>query len=214
MQTDPIFKAIGGALASCHPISSAIFTGFNTYRNEIEMRFVKDVIVGINERIQRLEQRLDKDYMQSDDYKNFLYKTLRMATNDVRQEKLRLFANIIVNAALEDRADEKDGRKYLYDETIEKLDEELFVFLLRMSTRVLDGFDMEAKGWSGIDEELEVLGVDVNTFHFNAEYLLSVGVVVRLPRFDFSAETGVLSYHEEYYVTRYGYDFVEYVKDC
>lgn len=214
MQTDPILKAIGGAMASFHPISSAIFTGVNTYRNEIEMRFMKDIIFGVNERIQRLEQRLDKNYIQSDDYKNFLIKTLRMATSDVRQEKLRLFANIIVNAALEDRADEKDGRKYLYDETIEKIDEGLFMFLLRMSSRTLDGLDIDTKGWTGEEEELEILGVSDKDFHFNAEYLLSVGVVVRLPRFKYSGETGMLSYHEEYFVSQYGRDFVEYVKDC
>lgn len=54
------------------------------------MRFVKDVIVGVNERVKRLEQRLDMEYIQSEDYMNFLYKTFRMASNDVRREKLNL----------------------------------------------------------------------------------------------------------------------------
>lgn len=56
---DTIVKAIGGALASLHPVTCAIFTGVMTYRSEIEMRFVKDVIVGVNDRVYRLEQRLD-----------------------------------------------------------------------------------------------------------------------------------------------------------
>jgi len=41
------------------------------------MQFVKDVIVGVNERVYKLEQKLDKEYMKSEDYMNFLYRTLR-----------------------------------------------------------------------------------------------------------------------------------------
>lgn len=47
---DAIVKAIGGALASLHPVTSAIFTGVTTFRSEIEMRFVKDVIAGYLDR--------------------------------------------------------------------------------------------------------------------------------------------------------------------
>lgn len=73
---DAIVKAIGSVLAGLHPVTNAIFTGVMTYRNEIEMRFVKNVIVGVNERVYKLEQKIDKEYIKSDDYMNFLYKTL------------------------------------------------------------------------------------------------------------------------------------------
>lgn len=210
---DTIVKAIGGALASLHPVTSAIFTGVMTYRSDIEMRFVKDVIVGVNERVCRLEHRLDKEYIKSDDYMNFLYKTLKMASNDARREKLNLFANIIVNSALTGIADENDGRKYLFDETIDKIDEKLFDFLLRASTKSLEGFGLEAIGWQGTDDDLAQLGVDDSSFQFNAEYLLSVGVMVRLPKFEMDTETGELLFHEEYFVTKYGKEFVEYVRE-
>ena len=58
---DAIVKAIGSVLVGLHPVTNAIFTGVMTYRNEIEMRFVKDVIVGVNERVFKLEERLDKE---------------------------------------------------------------------------------------------------------------------------------------------------------
>lgn len=57
------------------------------------------------------------------------------------------------------------------------------------------------------------MGVDDRTFQFNAEYLLSVGVMVRLPKFELKGETGHLMYHEEYFVTQYGREFVEYVRE-
>ena len=54
----PIVKALQAVQASLHPLTSAIFTGITTYRSEKEMRFVKDVIVAVNERVYRLEQKL------------------------------------------------------------------------------------------------------------------------------------------------------------
>lgn len=211
-KSDAIIKAIKAAMASLHPVTNAIFTGVATFRGEMEMRFMEDVIVAVNERVYKLEQKLDREYMKSEDYLNFLYKTLRMAACDVRKEKLKLFVNIMVNAALVGNAEESDGRKYLYDETIDKIDEKLFGFLLRASVRDLEGFG-EAKGWRGTDDELMILGVDEKTFQFNAEYLLSVGVMVRLPKFELIEETGELHYHEEYFVTQYGKAFVEYVRE-
>lgn len=182
-------------------------------KNEETHRFIQDVLVDVNTRLWRLEQRLDKEYMKSEDFVNFLHKTLIKVALDLRKEKIKLFSNIIVNSTLIGKANENDNRKYLFDETIDKIDEKLFEFLLRMSPRTLDGLDLEAEGWKGEDNELKMLGVDRSTFHFNAEYLLSVGVVIRLPRFDMDAESGVLEYHDEYFVTQYGLEFVEYVKD-
>lgn len=211
--TDAIVKAIEAALLSLHPLTNSIFTGVTTYRGDMEMRFVRDVIVGVNERVYKLEQKLDKEYMKSDDYMNFLFKTLRMAARDVRKEKLNLFANIIVNAALLGNADEHDSRKYLYDETIDKIDERLFGFLFRIVIQSKKNNDGQTEGWQGNEEELRLLGVDEKTFFFYADYLLSVGVLMRLPKFQIS-DMGHLLKHDEYYLTQYGVEFVEYVRDC
>ena len=144
---------------------------------------------------------------------NFLYKTLGKAAGDLRAEKLKMFANIIVNSALVGRASIKDGNKYLYDETIDKIDDSLFEFLLRLCSRgSLYGNKRNAVGWRGNDDDLKRLCVDEKTFFFYADYLLSVGVLVRLPNFEID-DNGVMSYYTEYIVTQYGHDFVEYVRD-
>lgn len=211
-ELNPILKAVIAATASFNPITNAIFTGVTTYRGEIEMRFVKEVIMGVNERINKLEQRIDKEYIKSDDYMNFLYKTLGKAAGDVRKEKLKMFANIIVNSALIGRPSIKDGNKYLYDETIDKIDDSLFEFLLRLCSRGMVYDENRNAGWRGDDEDLKQLCVDERTFFFYVDYLLSVGVLVRLPNFEID-DNGVMSYYAEYFVTQYGYDFVEYVRD-
>ena len=73
--------------------------------------------------------------------------------------------------------------------------------------------DKDVEGWKGTDDDLAILGVDDRTFSFYADYLLGVGVVVRIPRFHMGDNDGGLYYTNEYYVTQYGLEFVEYVKD-
>ena len=205
--------SIVGGVMSYHPITSALFTYYSTFRNEVETRFLKDFILKLDERISKLQEKVDKEYIKSDDFNNFLFKTIRLAASDVRKEKLRLFANIIVNSTLVGNANENDGLKYLFDDTIDKIDENLFDFLLRMSSRVLEDSVSETKGWGGDISDLALLNVDSTTFRLNADYLFSVGVVIRLPKFEIDTETGQMAYHEEYYVTQYGKKFVDFVKE-
>lgn len=174
---------------------------------------MQDVLVEVNAKLWRLEHRVDKEYMRTADFLNFLHKTLVKVALDLRKEKLKLFANIIVNSPLIGNADENDNRKYLFDETIDKIDERLFEFLLRMKSRHLTTNDENNEGWKGSDDELKHLGVDDRTFSLYADYLLGVGVVVRIPRLDMEQDDGTLYYTNEYYVTQYGLEFVEYVKE-
>ncbi len=205
--------SIAGGVMSYHPLTSAIFTYLSTFRNEIETRFLKDFILKLDERISKREDKVDKEYIKSDDFNNFLYKTIHLAANDVRKEKLSLFANIIVNSALIGNANENDGLKSLFDETIDKIDENLFGFLLKMSSRVLHESDTEHKGWDDGEEDLEQLNINRTSFHLYADYLLSIGVVVRLPKYEFDTKTGEIVIYEKYFVTQYGKQFVEFVKE-
>lgn len=199
-------------ISNIHPLLDSALSARASKKNEEIHRFIQDVLVDVNTRLWRLEQRLDKEYMKTDDFINFLHKTLIKVALDLREEKKRLFANIIVNSALIGNADVNDGRKYLFDETIDKIDERLFEFLVRMKSRNLESTGDNEHGWRGSDEELGILGVDEKTFDLYADYLLSVGVVVRIPRFKIE-NSGDLVYHEEYYLTQYGAEFVEYVRE-
>ena len=199
-------------ISNMHPLLSGVLTARASKKNEEAHRFIQDVLVDVNTRLWRLEQRLDKEYMKTNDFINFLHKTLIKAALDLRKEKKRLFANIIVNSALLGNADVNDARKYLFDETIDKIDERLFEFLVRMKSRSLTAEEDNNEGWKGTEEELAVLGVDDKSFRFNADYLLSVGVAVRLPRFNID-DDGTMYYTNEYYVTQYGLEFVEYVRE-
>ena len=214
MEDKALIKAVEDAtLGNMFPLLKSALAFGDAAKETQSKRFIQDVVVEINAKLWRLEQRVDKEYMRTEDFVNFLHKTLLKVALDLRKEKMRLFTNIIVNSTLIGNANPEDRRKYLFDETIDKIDERLFEFLLRASARGLEGLGLEDKGWRGTDDELKLLGVDDRTFLFNAEYLLSVGVMVRLPKFELKGETGHLMYHEEYFVTQYGREFVEYVRE-
>ena len=86
------------------------------------MEFVKEVLVDVNTRLIKLESVVDQDYMKTDDFKNFFHKMLLKAAIDLRKEKMKLFTNIIVNSTLVGKANTQDRWKYLYAETIDKID--------------------------------------------------------------------------------------------
>jgi len=213
MEDRGVIKAVEDyTISNLFPLLGDALSAKDSIRKEEANRFTREVLIDVNTRLWRLQDKVDKEYMKSEDFVNFLHKTLIKVALDVRKEKKRLFANLIVNSTLIGLADKNDGKKYLFDETIDKIDERLFDFILRMKSRCLTNDD-NTEGWKGTDEELAMLGVDDQTFRFNADYLLSVGVVVRLPRFNMNDEDGTLYYTNEYYVTQYGLDFVEYVRE-
>lgn len=213
MEDNDLINAVEGlTISNMFPLIGDALSERASAKNEEAHRFIQDVLIEVSTKLWRLENRVDKDYMKTKDFVNFLHKTLVKVVLDLRQEKLKMFTNIIVNSTLQGIADENDGRKYLYDETIDKLNENLFDFLLKMSSRkILLGNNIE-EGWKGDDEEeLRLLGVDEKSFFYNADYLMSVGVVVRLPRF--KVKDGRMLYYDEYFISQYGQAFVDYVKE-
>lgn len=182
-------------------------------RKEAEMEFVKEVLVDVNKRLSKLEQIVDKEYMGTDDFRNFLHKTLLKAATDLRREKMKMFANVIVNSTLLGNANMKDRWKYLYAETIDKIDEDLFAFLLKIKSRcITKGYELDL-GWTGKEPELAAMGFDLAVFRTNADYLMSTGLMTRIHQERHDGKVGVLKISDEYYVTEYGVGFVDYVRE-
>ena len=182
-------------------------------RKEAEMEFVKNVIVDVNTKLTKLERIVDNEYMETDDFKNFFHKTLLKAAVDLRREKMKMFANIIVNSTLVGNASTKDRWKYLYAETIDKIDENLFDFLLKIKSRCISkGHELDL-GWTGKEPELATMGLDLVTFRTNADYLMGTGLMTRIHQERHDGNSGSLVISDEYYVTEFGVGFVEYVKE-
>ena len=182
-------------------------------RNTAEMDFVKEVLVDVNERMVRLEKLVDEEYMKTEDFRNFLHKMLLKAALDLRREKKNLFANVIVNATLREFADVNDRWKYLYGETIDKIDVELFRFLMNVKSRCITKGKELDYGWTGKESELLAMGIDQNTFRTNADYLMSTGLMTRIHQMRYDGAQSSITPQDEYYVTEFGMGFVDFVRE-
>lgn len=181
-------------------------------RNTAEMDFVKEVLVDVNERMVRLEKLVDEEYMKTEDFRNFLHKMLLKAALDLRREK-KLFANVIVNATLREFADANDRWKYLYGETIDKIDVELFRFLLNVKSRCITKGKELDYGWTGKESELLAMGIDQTTFRTNVDYLMSTGLMTRIHQMRYDGAQSSITPQDEYYVTELGMGFVDFVRE-
>lgn len=182
-------------------------------RNTAEMDFVKEVLVDVNERMVRLEKLVDEEYMKTEDFRNFLHKMLLKAALDLRREKKNLFANVIVNATLREFADVNDRWKYLYGETIDKIDVELFRFLMNVKSRCITKGKELDYGWTGKESELLAMGIDQTTFRTNADYLMSTGLMTRIHQMRYDGAQSSITPQDEYYVTEFGMGFVVFVRE-
>lgn len=175
-----------------------------------EIAYIKEILLDAKVQIQRLEQRIDDEYTFSKEYKNFIQNTVRRAINDLRKEKIKLFANIIVNAGLEENVHKDYNHKYLYLDTIDKIDENLFYFLCALKSRCVTKGEELGVGWTGKELELKQMGV-YDDFRFNADFLSSLGVIVRIRQERVIDKS--LEFSEEYYVTEYGTEFINFVSE-
>ena len=182
-------------------------------RNTAEMDFVKEVLVDVNERMVRLEKLVDEEYMKTEDFRNFLHKMLLKAALDLRREKKNLFVNVIVNATLREFADVNDRWKYLYGETIDKIDVELFRFLMNVKSRCITKGKELDYGWTGKESELLAMGIDQTTFRTNADYLMSTGLMTRIHQMRYDGAQSSITPQDEYYVTEFGMGFIDFVRE-
>lgn len=182
-------------------------------RKTAEMDFVKEVLVDVNERMVRLEKLVDEEYMKTEDFRNFLHKMLLKAALDLRREKKNLFANVIVNATLREFADVNDRWKYLYGETIDKIDVELFRFLLNVKSRCITKGKELDYGWTGKESELLAMGIDQTTFRTNADYLMSTGLMTRIHQMRYDGAQSSITPQDEYYVTEFSMGFIDFVRE-
>ena len=182
-------------------------------RIELEREYIQSLVNEIDKRMDNLEYLIDKKYVVSEDFQNFIIKTLRQASNDIRKEKLKLFANVIVNSSLIGKANTEDRWKYLYAEAIDKIDEVLFAFLLVVKSRsITKGHELDY-GWTGREPELKAKGIDLTTFRTNGDYLMSTGLMTRIHQTRYEKENKGIKVQDEYYVTEFGVGFIEYVRE-
>ena len=134
----------------CVPVIGMVLAIEDEERLNDEVEFIKEIVQDVKVQVTNLETRVDAEYVASKEYKNYIHNTVRKAVNDLRKEKIKLFANIIVNAALKENTEKEYNRKYLYLDTIDKIDEHLFRFVCLLKSRCISKGKEIGKGWTGV----------------------------------------------------------------
>ncbi len=213
MKDNDLIHGIEKMVASCmHPLLGGAITAKDDARVQEQIDFIQEVLVDVKVQLERLKKRVDEEYAATREYNNFLHNTVRKAINDLRKDKLKLFSNIIVNSTLKENTGKDYNRKYLFLDTIDKIDEHLFSFLCLLKSRSVTKGKEIGVGWQGNEPELRAMGI-LNEFRFNADFLLSLGVMIRISQRRYIEETKVIRITDEYYVTEYGAEFVDFVRE-
>lgn len=195
-----------------HPLIGSTINAEDDARVREQIEFLQEVVVDVKIQLERLKKRIDEGYAATREYNNFLYNTVRKAVNDLRREKIKLFSNIIVNSTLKENTGKDYNRKYLFLDTIDKIDEHLFSFLCLLKSRSVNKGKEIGIGWQGNEPELRQMGI-LDEFRFNADFLLSLGVMIRISQQRYNKETKSIIMTDEYYVTEYGAEFVDFVSE-
>ena len=163
--------------------------------------------------IQRLSDRLaametlHEGYLQSDEFKELLFKSCHKVVADLREEKATLFGDFLAGVALQEGVPSSDS--YMMLEVLDKLELEHVALMVKMEPRTFDPREKE-RGWRADEEDLKQLEVDIDRFYLLSDYLSNLGLVSRLE--NFKVETGQLFMWREYYLSIFGKKLLDIIR--
>ena len=202
--------AVQTALVTLNPITNAIFTAFSNWNTRKSMRQLEVMIQRMSDRLITVESFNDQ-YLQSDEFKELLFKSCNKVLADLREEKAKLFGDFLAGIARQEEISSSDS--FMMLEMLDKLELEHIAFLSKMEPRTFDPTEKD-DGWTGRDNDLAQLGVTGERFYLLSDYLSNLGLVTRLDKFDFDAETGELRMWRAYYLSRFGKKVLDTLREC
>ena len=192
--------AVQTALVTLNPITNAIFTAFSDWNTRKSLHQLEVMIQRMSDRLMAVDA-FNEGYLQSDEFKELLFKSCHKVLADLREEKAKLFGDFLAGIARQEEFSSSDS--FMMLEMLDKLELEHIAFLSKMEPRTFDPTEKD-DGWTGRDSDLAQLGVTEDRFYLLSDYLSNLGLVTRLDKFDFDAETGELLIWRAYYLSRFG----------
>ena len=128
---------VGSALRSIgavFPITAVLASGWSEWKNHQQPQNVQDVMNGFAQRLQELEDKVDRAYLESDDAKRLIMRTAQVARNESRGEKKQMLSAFLANASTQELS--SDREKDMILDVVDKLSP-LGAQLLRMVTENL-----------------------------------------------------------------------------
>jgi hypothetical protein len=190
--------AVQAALSTLNPVTNAIFTAFSEWNSRKSMRQLQIMIQRLSDRLTALED-YHEEYLQSDEFKELLYKTCHKVVADLREEKAILFGDFLAGSAVDEEITSSDS--FMILEVLDKIELEHLAFMTKMESRTFDPQEKVA-GWTSDEGDLMQLGVSEERFFLLSEYLSNLGLVTRLEKF--TVDNGSIVMWRESFLSGFG----------
>lgn len=190
--------AVQAAVSTLNPVTNAIFTAFSEWNSRKSIRQLQIMIQRLSDRLTAVED-YHEEYLQSDEFKELLYKTCHKVVADLREEKAILFGDFLAGSAVDEEIPSSDS--FMILEVLDKIELEHLAFMTKMESRTFDPQEKVA-GWTSDDDDLMQLGVSEERFFLLSDYLSNLGLVTRLEKF--KVDDGEIVMWREYFLSGFG----------
>ena len=95
-------------LASFFPIASSFATGWSEWKNNKQSQNIHDILKKYFERLTDIEDKIDKDYIQTEEAKRLLERTTLKGRDESREEKRKILADFLANSSTQKLSNDKE----------------------------------------------------------------------------------------------------------
>lgn len=198
--------AMQAAVSTLNPVTNAIFTAFSEWNSRKSMRQLQIMIQRLSDRLTALAD-YHEEYLQSDEFKELLYKACHKVVADLREEKATMFGDFLAGAAMDEDIPCSDS--FMILEVLDKIELEHLAFMTKMEPRTFDPQEKVA-AWTSDEGDLMQLGVSEERFFLLSDYLSNLGLVTRLEKF--TVDKGSIVMWREYFLSAFGKKVIEVMR--
>lgn len=93
-----IIESSAISIASSFPVLSSIATGWNEYKNHIQIENVNNILNEFYNKLKTLDEKLDKSYLDSNDLKSLIIKTCFYGKEEISEKKRKYLGLFLANS--------------------------------------------------------------------------------------------------------------------
>lgn len=203
-----VAESVIAGIITINPITNAVAASVSSYMTARRERQQQNFLAQIRKKVDELASHIDIDYFQTEEFCAMASKAFLKIMMDLREEKARMYATLLVCSAVDQNI--KSDDKFMFLETLDKIDESHLLFLHKLMGRPCD-LSSSVMGWTGSIDECKLINVPENVFEMYCDYLASIGLISRLNHFEINAD-GHLIEQVHFVVSKYGVSLLNFLK--
>lgn len=194
------------AIASQIPIVSGVASLYADWKNSTEFNNVYHLIDYHAKALEKLQEKVDVIFLESDGYAYILHKTILKARNEIRENKREIFAEFLTQSCLTKNS--KNADKLIFLEILDKIELEHIILLKCLANRKNKHKDSWIIDFS-LSQETDL---NEERIKFLVQYFISIGLVLVYNNFEIK-DDGNLWSETRFFVSDLGVNLLDYLKN-